>query len=356
MELHSPRPEHIQLGNGIIIPKDNHLSHIIPGSPLHDPLSNGSLTTPRGLGLLLPPLPLEQRSMDHIVENPVMTNNHKSDKHPGFPSPPQSPRQLNHEHNHELSKEDSINKFILKSGDSQNVLLAQPVWNEGLNTIKYENLTKGFISKYRIFKDKDLNSYSSSKIKEYRHSLRNNTHSDGDSSYYSPILSRKRFTSPNASRHTPKHHIHYNKNPRATQKTHHRPTVYSQHHTTPNIKWELLPDFSPNWDTLPTFNTNKSLKVEWKGSTMDLSQDPLKDKLHPAELNLAQILRLPCDLYLDSKRRLFMAKVDRLKHGLPFRRTDAQKACHIDVNKASRLYSAFEKVGWLDDTLFTQYL
>lgn len=121
----------------------------------------------------------------------------------------------------------------------------------------------------------------------------------------------------------------------------------------PNMSWQSLPDYCPSVRTLPN---DRCLKVEWKGSPMDLSKDPLKDHLHPAELALAQILRLPCDLYLDSKRRLFLEKTHRLKQGLPFRRTDAQKACRIDVNKASRLYVAFEKVGWLKDSNFTSFL
>lgn len=123
----------------------------------------------------------------------------------------------------------------------------------------------------------------------------------------------------------------------------------------PNMSWSKLVDYSPPLSTLPA-NNNKCLKIEWKGSSMDLSQDPLKDKLHPAELVLAETLRLPCDLYLDSKRRFFLEKVHKLKKGLPFRRTDAQKACRIDVNKASRLYAAFEKVNWLDDANFQKYL
>lgn len=80
---------------------------------------------------------------------------------------------------------------------------------------------------------------------------------------------------------------------------------------------------------------------------MDLSTDPLRNELHPAELVLAQTLRLPCDLYLDSKRRLFLEKVYRLKKGLPFRRTDAQKPVgstlikHQDYSKLSRRLAGY---------------
>lgn len=119
---------------------------------------------------------------------------------------------------------------------------------------------------------------------------------------------------------------------------------------------ESIPDYSPDPEaTLPKGN-NRCLKIEWKGQPMDLKDDPNVNKLHPAEVMLASTLRLPCNVYLDSKRRLFYEKVNRMRSGMPFRRTDAQKACRIDVNKASRLFAAFEKVGWLKDTHFTSHI
>jgi hypothetical protein len=116
---------------------------------------------------------------------------------------------------------------------------------------------------------------------------------------------------------------------------------------------DQLQDFSPPVSTLPA---GKTLRAEWKGAPMDLSQDPNLHLLHPAEVQLAAVLRLPADIYIDSKKRLFAEKVYRLRQGLPFRRTDSQKACRIDVNKASRLFTAYEKVGWLDDSLFEKYM
>lgn len=113
-----------------------------------------------------------------------------------------------------------------------------------------------------------------------------------------------------------------------------------------------VPDYTISAACLPL---GKTLKAEWKGTPMDLTKDPNFHKLHPAEINLAATLRLSVDLYLDSKKRLFAEKVHRFKQGLPFRRTDSQKACRIDVNKASRLFVAYEKVGWLDDSNFEQY-
>ncbi|KAF5092193.1 hypothetical protein D0Z03_002991 [Geotrichum reessii] len=120
-----------------------------------------------------------------------------------------------------------------------------------------------------------------------------------------------------------------------------------------DMNFDQLQDFAPPVSTLPA---GKTLRAEWKGAPMDLSQDPNLHLLHPAEVQLAAVLRLPADIYIDSKKRLFAEKVYRLRQGLPFRRTDSQKACRIDVNKASRLFTAYEKVGWLDDALFEKYL
>lgn len=121
-----------------------------------------------------------------------------------------------------------------------------------------------------------------------------------------------------------------------------------------NYDYKKIEDFCPLLSTLPS--NNKCLKTDWKGQSMDLSNDPLLIELHPAEVTLASILRLPCAVYLDSKRRIFQEKVKRMKYNLPFRRTDAQKSCKIDVNKASRLFASFEKVGWFDEKHFQRFM
>ncbi|OUT23064.1 hypothetical protein CAS74_001371 [Pichia kudriavzevii] len=75
-----------------------------------------------------------------------------------------------------------------------------------------------------------------------------------------------------------------------------------------NYDYKKIEDFCPPLDTLPPNNT-KCLRTDWKGQSMDLSSDPLVSELHPAEVVLASILRLPCAVYLDSKRRIFQEKV-----------------------------------------------
>jgi hypothetical protein len=98
------------------------------------------------------------------------------------------------------------------------------------------------------------------------------------------------------------------------------------------------------------------LKVDWKGQVLDLSYDPHRHWLHEAEVKLAASLRLSCATYLCSKRRIFQARLDAMRIGKEFRKTDAQQACKIDVNKASKLWTAYDKVGWFNPSFFRQHL
>jgi hypothetical protein len=115
-----------------------------------------------------------------------------------------------------------------------------------------------------------------------------------------------------------------------------------------------LPDYSPPLSTLP--NRPNSLKVEWKGAPIDLRNDPFRHLLHEDEVTLAANLRLDCATYLTSKRRIFIARIECFKIGKEFRKTDSQQACKIDVNKASKLWQAFDKVGWLRKEHFIRFL
>lgn len=110
--------------------------------------------------------------------------------------------------------------------------------------------------------------------------------------------------------------------------------------------FDSLPDYCPPINSLPS--RANSLKVDWKGQPIDLSSDPHAKLLHPDEVTLAGNLRLDCATYLTSKRRIFERRLQCLRTGKEFRKTDAQQACKIDVNKASKLWTAFDKVGWLD--------
>ncbi|CAK7228269.1 hypothetical protein SEUCBS140593_006857 [Sporothrix eucalyptigena] len=114
-------------------------------------------------------------------------------------------------------------------------------------------------------------------------------------------------------------------------------------------------DYTPPLSTLP--ENAQCMKADWKSTPLDLTNDPLRHLLHPAELVLAAGLRLDCATYLTSKRRIFVRRLQCERHPKKeFRKTDAQQACNIDVNKASKLWTAYDKVGWLDRKYIEQYI
>jgi len=118
--------------------------------------------------------------------------------------------------------------------------------------------------------------------------------------------------------------------------------------------YNSVPDYCPPLTSLPP--KHNSLKVDWKGAPVDLKSDPDYHLLHPDEVLLASNLRLDCATYLTSKRRIFVRRLECLRIGKEFRKTDSQQACKIDVNKASKLWQAFEKVGWLHADWVKKYL
>jgi hypothetical protein len=126
--------------------------------------------------------------------------------------------------------------------------------------------------------------------------------------------------------------------------------VQKQPSSRDDIGFYDIADFCPPITTLGS--NSKALKADWKGQVLNLSADPDRHLLHEAEVNLAATLRLSCAVYLASKRRIFIKRVQCGEIGKEFRKTDAQQACKIDVNKASKLWMAFEKVGWFDDHWF----
>lgn len=123
-----------------------------------------------------------------------------------------------------------------------------------------------------------------------------------------------------------------------------------------DVDYNSLPDYAPPTNTLPLGNP-KILKADWaSNNVLNLSNDPDRHHLHEAEISLAGTLRLSCATYLCSKRRIFQARLNALRIGKEFRKTDAQQACKIDVNKASKLWTAYDKVGWFGKGYFLQYL
>lgn len=123
-----------------------------------------------------------------------------------------------------------------------------------------------------------------------------------------------------------------------------------------DVDYHSLPDYAPPTSTLPAGNA-KCLKTDWASNNpLDLSSDPDRHMLHEAEANLASTLRLTCATYLCSKRRIFEARLRAFRNKKEFRKTDAQQACKIDVNKASKLWTAYDKVGWFNKGYLERFL
>lgn len=125
---------------------------------------------------------------------------------------------------------------------------------------------------------------------------------------------------------------------------HRKPSAAPPHRD--DTDYAALPDYTPSSATLP--GSGKGLKADWRGHPLDLSRDSDRHVLHDAEVALASTLRLSCAQYICSKRRIFMSRLECLRNGKEFRKTTAQQACKIDVNKASKLWTAFDKVGWFE--------
>jgi hypothetical protein len=117
--------------------------------------------------------------------------------------------------------------------------------------------------------------------------------------------------------------------------------------------------FYPPCDNLDRLGPN-AMKVEWKSSKKFYSPQEatrfqnLKDvKFHPKELDLAGTINMVhYAQYEESKRLIFQAWYERKAKGLNFTKTHAQQAAHVDVNKASALWTGFDKVNWFSDEAF----
>ena len=126
--------------------------------------------------------------------------------------------------------------------------------------------------------------------------------------------------------------------------------------TLEDVAYDSIPDYAPPTSTLPTGDP-LILQVHWPEKTVvDLSNDPDRHMLHEAEIKLATTLNLSCAKYLCTKRRIFQARLEALQQGREFRKSDSQKACKININKASKICCVFEKVGWFNKEHFLKHL
>lgn len=117
-------------------------------------------------------------------------------------------------------------------------------------------------------------------------------------------------------------------------------------------KWTEIEDFTPPLSTLD----NQSYEVKWDGQPKDISGEADLEHLHELEVKWASKLRLDPAQYLATKRLIFRERVAYLRADKTFTKTAAQGAARLDVNKLSRLHSAFQAVGWFDEKHFRRFL
>ncbi|KAJ1990184.1 hypothetical protein GGI25_004539 [Coemansia spiralis] len=91
---------------------------------------------------------------------------------------------------------------------------------------------------------------------------------------------------------------------------------------------------------------SNSCPIRWtKAAPMDVRGYPLAEYLSPAELDCCSILRLHPEQYLAIKHALVRA--GRTLPPGTFKKRDAQKLCRVDVNKTSKVFEWFCKLGWI---------
>lgn len=117
--------------------------------------------------------------------------------------------------------------------------------------------------------------------------------------------------------------------------------------------WEI-PDFVPSMDHITRAQFEKQIKRIGLPLLHDLKSTVDADKVPESELSIVSSFNFSPQQYLENKKRFFAEKARKTYAGETFKKTDAQKACQVDVNKASKLYEVFNSFGLLDDSLFTQ--
>jgi hypothetical protein len=75
-------------------------------------------------------------------------------------------------------------------------------------------------------------------------------------------------------------------------------------------------------------------------------------KLHPWEQECARKLNVTANQYLINKLLCFKRKYERTQNGEGFTKTHAQQVATIDVNKVSKMWEVWERVGWLNNFWF----
>jgi len=108
---------------------------------------------------------------------------------------------------------------------------------------------------------------------------------------------------------------------------------------------EDIPDFKP----LVALNDDQFSKI-LKKFGVNVNKGVTESK---KESIITNALKLTPQQLFDTKKRFFAEKARKTFHKMTFKKTDAQKACKIDVNKASKLYEIYNSCGLLDDQLYS---
>lgn len=115
-------------------------------------------------------------------------------------------------------------------------------------------------------------------------------------------------------------------------------------------------DKIPNCEPVKEWDDDKFSKVMKKlgliNGTKNVTLDRELKSLSSQEIGILNGLKLTSQQFIDTKKRFFAEKARKASHSLGFKKTDAQKACKIDVNKASKLYEIYQACGFLEDELY----
>ncbi|CCH44461.1 SWIRM domain-containing protein [Wickerhamomyces ciferrii] len=120
-----------------------------------------------------------------------------------------------------------------------------------------------------------------------------------------------------------------------------------------DVEIDEIPNFEPQIDLDETKLNRICKKIglnfdnKFKASNVNN-----KYKLTSKEVALIHSLKLTPMQFVDTKKRFFAEKARKRHSEMTFKKTDAQKACKIDVNKASKLHEIDRFCGFLNDELF----
>lgn len=110
-----------------------------------------------------------------------------------------------------------------------------------------------------------------------------------------------------------------------------------------DLPLEDIPNFEPKIE----LNDEEFLKIIKKlGLTYKLEDGETK------ETTIKNVLKLTDQQFIETNKRFFAEKARRTYNEQTFKKTDAQRACKIDVNKTSKLYEIYQACDALDDDLF----